>query len=551
MSSKLSRQFLEKLAIGLKRSSIKKPSEWATQYRVMAGDFPGPWAWKHHPWLKEMHDAEGELTVGQKAAQLGYTELLLNLVFYHIDILGHNCLYVLPSKTPDATDFSSSRFDAALDLSKHLSLLFSDVKNVGHKRAGSANLYIRGSQSKAGLRSLDINFLVFDEVDVMKQSNIPLAMERTSGKLQKIAWMVSTPTHEDLGINRYYKLSTQEHFFFKCPCCSRKTELLYPESLEICGDSIFDPRIKETYLKCMLCKGKLPHETKKDWLSINSWEPSNAAAESRGFYINQLYSPTIEPRKIAESYFMAQSNPADEQELYNSKLGLPHTTEGARLTFAELLACKRGHKNSTYTPNKLVTMGIDVGKVLHIEIDEWSVIKNAHELDMILNAKPKVIYIGTQPNFEDLVKLMAEFRVMYAVIDANPEKRQALTFVNRYYGRARMCYYVRGVIGKTVNFGKDPNEPTVQVDRTSWLDQSLGRFRTGLIELPYDTPQEYMDHMVALIKHFQKDRNGDVVGRYITGEHVPDHYAHARNYAEIAFKMLVSRDQVTEAGQIL
>jgi len=549
--TKLSRQFLEKLATGLKRSAIKTPSEWATQYRMMAGDFPGPWAWENHPWLKEMHDAKGELTVGQKSAQMGYTELLLNLVFYHIDILGHNCLYVLPSKTPDATDFSSSRFDAALDLSTHLSNLFSDVKNVGHKRAGSANLYIRGSQSKAGLRSLDINFLVFDEVDVMKQSNIPLAMERTSGKLEKIAWMVSTPTHEGLGINRYFKLSTQEHFFFKCPNCSRYTELLYPESIEICGDHIFDPRIKETYLKCMLCKGKLDHQQKKYWLSNNRWEPSNSAAENRGFYVNQMYSPTIEPRKIAESYFLAQTNPADEQELYNSKLGLPHTTEGARLSQQQLNDCKRNYHNGSFKGGKVTTLGCDVGKILNIEIDEWSIASGPKELDPILNARPKVIYAGITPNFEDLVKLMQEYHVMYAVIDANPERRQSLTFVNRFYGRARMCVYVRGVVGKTIHLGKDPNEPMVQVDRTAWLDQSLGRFRSGMIDLPYDIPQAYCDHMIALIKHFEKDANGDTVGRYITGEHISDHYAHARNYAEIAFKMLVNREQVTEAGQVL
>src|SRR4051812_443704 len=137
--------FAERIQSGLLRKSVTKPSDWAGKYRIMAADFPGPWSPKHYPWQVGMLDSKAEHNCGQKCAQVGYTETMLNVCFYAMDTENTDCLYVLPNKTPDAKDFSASRFDSALELSPYLRKMFSDVKNVGHKRAGSANLYVRGS----------------------------------------------------------------------------------------------------------------------------------------------------------------------------------------------------------------------------------------------------------------------------------------------------------------------------------------------------------------------------------------------------------------------
>ncbi len=212
----LAQLIAERISAGLKRKSLTTCSRWSEACRVMGGDsFPGPWTFKYHPWLREMHDSTAEMNVGQKAAQMGYTEWALNTVFYNIDVRNRDVLYVLPAQTPDASDFSAARFDPALELSPHLGKLFSDVKNVGHKRAGSANLYIRGSRSRSGLKSVPVNLIILDEVDEMTQDNIPLALERTAGQVEKQVLMLSTPTISNRGINEYFNLTTQEHFFFK------------------------------------------------------------------------------------------------------------------------------------------------------------------------------------------------------------------------------------------------------------------------------------------------------------------------------------------------
>jgi hypothetical protein len=492
-----------------------------------------------------MHDSNAIWNIGQKAAQMGFTVVGMNRTFYKIDVERQSTLYLLPTKTPDATDFSATRFDTLLELSPHLEKLFSDVKNVATKRAGSATLYIRGANSRSGLKSIPVSFIVFDEYDEMNQENIPLAIERTSGQLTKQFWAISTPTIPNAGINKLFLGSTQEHFFFTCPLCSRKTEFLYPDSLVICGNAIDDPNISKSYLLCKECKKPLPtrmvdrkDEAKAEYLRTGLWEAlGNSDFENRGFYINQMYSPTITPAELGKAYFRSLSDPAAEQELHNSKFGNPHIVDGARVT--ELLVTKaiREYRKEDAPPvGKLITMGVDVGKWLHYEIAAWFPKKMGADLNMMSDCK--VLCEGKVAAFEELDKLMRQWQPILCVIDANPERRKAYEFAVRFYGHVKLCFYGKGISGKSISVNKDTSEHTITVDRTSWLDASLGRFHAGTIHLPIDTSREYKEHIKNPIRIYEKDKDGNPVGKYVnTGD---DHFAHARNYNEIALPLAAS-----------
>ena len=67
--------------------------------------------------------------------------------------------------------------------------------------------------------------------------------------------------------------------------------------IEIIGDSIHDPRVNESYLKCRECRGRLEHKLKPDWLGRGKWQvfAPNANPDFRSFAINQLYSFTVSP----------------------------------------------------------------------------------------------------------------------------------------------------------------------------------------------------------------------------------------------------------------
>lgn len=513
-------------------------SRWAEQYRITKD---GPWSFYRHPWSRAMHDSTAEFNIGQKSAQMAYSETLLNVTFFKMDVEGVDCLYILPNKHPDASEFSSGRFDAAIEYSTHLQNMFSSIKNVGHKKAGAVSLYIRGSRSKAGLKSLPVGAILFDEVNEMTQSNIPLAFHRTSGQMKQLIWMVSTPTIEGEGINFYFRQSTQDHFFFTCPHCSRQIELTFPESLVITADDSNDPNIKNSHLICTQCKHELDNLSKPEWLKNGVWVPQFSQFDKRGFYINQLYScmHTRTPVVLAKEYLESRFNAGKEQEYYNSSMGLTHATAGSTITDEQINDCMKGYKNATdltTPPNGLITMGIDVNyPQFNIAVCQWFTPKVFTSTDIGSQTLCKVIRIDVVKEYHELEELIAFYKPNYLVIDAQPERRPALALATKYYGRSAICFYAGHEAGKMMTFNKE--ELSLTVHRTTWLDAVMARFKNKTIELPVDTPQEFRSHIKAMTRVIELDRHGNSVARYGTEQDAADHYTHALTYAEIALTM--------------
>lgn len=542
------KRFGDQLLEGLSRKSIRSCSAWAEQYRVMNNPDPrlnGPMRFKYYPWLKGMHDCTSELVVGQKASQVGYSETLLNRVFYINDIYGGDALYVLPARSPHATEFTASRFNPALESSAHLRNLYSKVDNVGHKRAGTANLFIRGSRSKTGLKSISTGFVVLDEVEEMDQNNIPLAFERTTGQLRKEIWMVSTPSSEGVGINRYYQRTDQGHFLFKCQSCSKFIEFKYPDSIEIVTDNPDDPNIHNSRYRCYECDATIPHLDKWEWLSTGLWVPQFQNKTGTGFYINQMYSPQISAPEFAQAALRAITNDVDEQVFFNSKLGMTHAVKGASVSDADITNCMKAHTTESDLSNKVRTMGIDVGSWLHYVILEWTLPKTVtNKLDPSPECVAKLIRFGKVKTFEELNTIVRDNTVKYSVIDANPERRASYSFCMKNFKKSSMCYYVNGASGrffkeKTAQDEVITDEPSVCVDRTAWLDLTLSRFRNKTILLPSNIDLEFRENIKSLTKQYKKDREGNVVVKYVKKDDTPDHYAHACNYAEIAFPFAI------------
>lgn len=538
----LLKDLAEKFQGSLTRQSINSASRWACEYRMMGGDFAGPWKFEHHPWLKAMHESEAPINVGQKAAQMGYTEAMLNICFFQLDVMGRDVLYILPNKIPVATDFSMTRVDKAIDLSPHLQRLFAGgISNVGLKKAGANSLYIRGANSKSGLKSIPTGVIIFDEFDEMPQENINLAEERASGQKFTLDWKISTPTSPEVGINALFEDSTKDHYYFPCPRCSKHIKLTFPDNIVIPTDDVNDEKIMDTHLICHECKGSLPHEQKHEFFQRAEWVSEHPGRLTRGFYINQLYSPALQPWKIAKLYLKSLRDPLAELEFFNSKMGLAHIVAGAKIDDSMLVELIKDYSMwDACRSNFIVTMGVDVGRVIHVEITAWD-LSNCSPLDLNAEAKAQVIWAGEVKDFEQLDPLMVNYAVKSCVVDIMPETREAEKFAKRFYGRVKLCRYNSHLAARTLSVGSDndKNDIYVSVNRTSWLDMSLGRFRNKNIALPRNIPKEYLEHIKAPVRRPKKDNDGQMVYKYETPESRPDHYAHARNYSEIALPFAV------------
>ena len=541
----LKQEFADVIAQGLLRKSVKTCSRWAERYRVMGGQFPGPWSFKYHPWARHMHDSDCPFNVGMKSAQMAYSETMINRTFFSMDIKGLNCLYALPNLKPDASVFSASRFDSALELSEHLRSMFSNVKNVDHKRAGAANLWIRGSKSRIGFKSIDPSLVVLDEVDEMDQDNIQLALHRTDGQMVAQIWAISTPTIPERGIDAMYNASNKMRWFFTCPNCWKATTLEFPDCLIVRGEDVNDPEIKLSHIICNLCKKEIKHADKiKSQQETGQWIPQVPEIKERnGYYINQLASCVKDPTRIAITAIDARTKPSAEQELWNSIAGLPHVVAGARINDDHISECFKKSRRRMDDPipaeYKIRTMGVDVGKLLHWEIDGWLFPKMGPDLNFIADCE--LLKCGKVEHLSQIVQLARENKITFLVIDKQPEERAVYDVCCQFIGRAKRCHYSRGVGVRKMIVSSDEEEHQVSVNRTFWLDTALGRIRSARIIFPVDLPSEYRFHLKNLVKKYrtgEEDTDKDDVATYVrTGD---DHFAHARNYAEMALPLAAS-----------
>lgn len=529
-------KMVQVISQGLTTASLSKCSRWASRNRVMGNPIPGPVRFQYHPWSLEMHDQDAEECCGQKAAQMGFTETMLDRTLFTIDQLRRDVLYVLPAKTPDATDFSNTRFGPALELSPYLSRIFTNVNNVGLKRAGTNSLYIRGSRSRSALVSIPVGLIVLDEVDLFDEDTIPLVKERMSGQLQKQIWMISTPSIPNHGINERFALSDQRHFFFNCPSCSKLIELTFPDSIVICGESESDPNVTASHLICTECKSLLPHSTKTDWLATGRWIPKYPNRSIVGYHISQLYSCVRPPSDIAKLFLAASLDVAKEQEFYNSKLGLEHVPKGSTITDEILESCTSTHRmgDPKLFGQGFCTMGVDVGTDLHVEIDQWRLRGDLNTTDINDLAIGRLHFCTTIRNFVDLDTLMYKFKPAMCVIDHLPDTRSAIAFAHRFPGRVKLCHYGNGLSTREI---VDHGE-RITVDRTCWFDLSLSRFINKSLLLPIDIPHMYQDHIKAMVRVPKKDKDGNLIYRY--EKTADDHFAHCRNYSEMALALSAS-----------
>lgn len=537
-------EFGDALQEGLVSRTLSTCSRWVEKRRVMGSPFEGPYSFKYHPWCREVHDTSAGFNTVMKAAQLGLTEVAINVAFHTIDVKKRDVLYVLPTAL-NAGDFSKSRFNPALLHSDYLKDIFTDTNTVGLKQAGGVSLYIRGSRGDSNLKSIPVSVLILDEADEMDQRSIWLALERLSGQLHKFVFSLSTPTIPNYGIHKLFLQGTQEHFYFKCPRCGRTTEFIYPDCLEICGETITDPAVKNSYLKCKECKKRIDHKEKPEFLKHprSFWEPTVTVDEDhRSFYVNQMYSYTVTPGDLAMAYFRGVGDEAAMVEFNNSKLGLPYIPDGGQVTESEIDNAVRRYFKEEQRPelgtDRCIVMGIDQGKMNHIVVVEFLMDGRGAAQDLNASAYAKILWEGKLPgdDFSTLDPLMREWQVRACVIDADPQINDARRFARRFPGYVYLCRYRRGVTGKELQVSEeDSGAPIVTVDRSNWLDASMGRFHSDRIHIPADTSLEFKDHIKALVRTYEKDEQGNPKAIYMnTG---PDHFAHAYNYSEIALPL--------------
>jgi len=327
-----------------------------------------------------------------------------------------------------------------------------------------------------------------------------MAMERMSHSEFKNVLKLSNPTLPDYGISKAFEETDQRYWLLKCEKCGEYTclEDLFPDCLLEVGNKVIRA--------CQKCESELNP-------AIGEWVAKKPrVTEKRGYHYSQLFSQFVEPAEILHQ-FRTTNNLTD---FYNLKIGVGYVEAENRLSTQEVLALcgNEGISNEDQGP---CYMGVDQGKDLHVVIGK-SVPQKAG----------KIIHLGIYKDWEELDRLMKNFKVSRCVVDALPETRNARAFADRFKGRIYLNYYNMHQKGR---YAWNEKDLTVSCNRTESLDASHAEIMNGQIVLPKECEivQEFARHCSSVAKKLEEDEETGS-RRYIYVKLGTDHFRHAFNY---------------------
>jgi len=440
---------------------------------------------------------------------------------------GRNVFWVFPDENLRNT-FAKDRLDPALHLSEYYAARVREARTrlkkgrtesdeVGLKQIASASWKLVGSNSQTSFKSYSADDAIVDEVDQCDQRNLAMLPDRFAHSEYRTLWRVGNPTTGGFGIDGLFKASDQKHWRVRCDACGLWQELnWFKQVVREIEEGQFELRDETGAVLCVKCDAPL------DRLSQGEWVANYPGRDASGYHVSQLFSGSVPITEMWEAFQRGLANETELMRFYNSVLGQPYESEGAKLSPAILNRCVDSYGMASTGVN--CYGGIDVGKELHYVI--------RHE-------SSRVIAIGTAREFEQLDNLIMAFPGTY-VIDALPETRKAREFANRHPGQVYLCTYVG--TDQVKDFKVDPDEMTVKAHRTQSLDDSHSSWLRGesrLFRSAASVP-DYYDQMCTPTRVFERRGETDS-GRFVWHEGAQaDHYRHADNYSYLAMKIVQS-----------
>ncbi|TGE36876.1 phage terminase large subunit family protein [Desulfosporosinus fructosivorans] len=371
-------------------------SEWADRERRLSPENSaeaGPWRTSRTPYLKEPMDAFTDPRISKvvmvAAAQVGKSELELNIIGYIIDQDPGSILFVQPT-LEDARKFSRLRVAPMIRDSKALKAKVSDIKTrdsgntILQKSFPGGMLTITGSNSASALASTPARYILGDERDRWALSAgtegdpWSLAEARQATFYNAKAIEVSTPTIKgSSNIEASFYQGTQEYWCHQCPECGEWHSIVF-------GNVKYDHEVvkihnKKTYYVtitgwvCPSCgcisTEDIMRKQPAKWIANNPEAYSNGI---RSFWLNAFSSPWTPWSKIARKFLEASHNPTRLKVVVNTLLGELWEEKGEGIESEELV--KRRERYDCEVPNDVLvlTCGVDTqDNRLEYEIVGW------------------------------------------------------------------------------------------------------------------------------------------------------------------------------------
>ncbi len=360
-------------------------SQWADRYRRLSAESaaePGQWNTERAPYQREIMDSVNDPMVEEivimSSAQVGKTELILNIIGYYIDYDPAPILVVQPTLEMGQT-FSKDRLAPMIRDTPALTGKVRDVKSkssgntILHKTFPGGHVTIAGANSAAGLASRPVRIVLMDETDRYPASAgtegnpIKLAEKRTTAFWNKKKIKVSTPTIKGISqIEKEFQSGTMEEWCVPCPCCGKYQPYEWERI-----------RFSDATMKCKYCE---EHISEVDWKQgegkFIAEHPERV--RKRSFHLNEMASPwthwTAIIREYREAYRELKENrdPNKMKTFTNTVLGRTWEERGKGADDESLLSRRERYEADIPDGVLLLTAAVDVqDDRFEVEVVGW------------------------------------------------------------------------------------------------------------------------------------------------------------------------------------
>ena len=473
----------------------------------------------------------------RKSVQTGLSELFIIQHHHEAGDLGLSVMYVLP-KYEIRNRFVNNRIYKLHKRAGHYAGMIRQAQTLIHRTSmthfGKGTIFYVGSNVIEEFVEVPIDSAFVDERDRCNQVNLLMLPDRYTASPYKFHREIGNPTIEGFGIDERYQISSQGEWNIKCSHCGK---WFVPD--------FFKHVIKETNKNRYLPRDKNYDSTSSREISLihdcgkpvnrlidGEWVETYRNKEWKGFWISQVFSKYVKMLDLYDEWIDAQGNDTKLQIVYNSRLGIPFSAKGAKITTSMLNATKRQY-DSTVIKGPII-IGVDIGAELHYIVREIIRGKDGH--------KTRLIEAGRQPNFELLgSEVIDKFHPYVVVVDALPEIHKVLELKAKY----KKVYSSRFQEGlRKVRLDKDARE--LQMDRTALIDYVKSSITSELSLLPMNAEfidgGQYYSHMTSSTRILEIDEKNLERSAYVWVHSRPDHYLLAEGYCFQALSQIPNLD---------
>ena len=480
--------------------------------------------------MDAISDPTNRDVVVMAGAQVGKTEVILNVIGYHIAHDPSPILVVQPTLEM-AQSFSKDRLSPMLRDTPQLRGKVKDPRSrdanntTTHKVFPGGHISLVGSNSAAGLASRPIRVVLCDEVDRYPASAgsegdpIQLARKRSATFWNRKIVMVSTPTNKGSSrIEASFEESDKRRFHVPCEDCGHE------QTLKWSGVQWEKDKPETATYVCEECGSCWSDAARNRSVRKGQWKATEEFKGIAGFHINGIYSPWTPLSDAVRDFLSAKKMPETLRVWTNVYLAESWEDQGETVDDYDVAQRAEEFGPRVDSGVVVVTAGIDVqDDRIEVEIVGWGRSEESWSLDYTtLYGDPSTpqlwqdldAHLATKYDTEDGRVL----QIRSACIDSGGHYTKAVyDFVRPREGKR--VFAIKGMAGESRPIVSRPSRNnigkirlfTLGVDNIKSLIFSRLQIQSegpGFCHFPNDRPDEYFKQLAASEKIVTKFHKG-------------------------------------------